>query len=487
MLAMAMMLSSLPVLVSCNKDKDDDDTFSYSDSEQTTLIKAFGLQADADVLSNLDSVHFTIDYDKGMIYNADSLPKGTDITGLKVTVEFLNTVSSAIFNISGASTQADTTIEYTSSMTKKLDFSGKTVLTVTSADKSRVKDYNIQVLVHKVNPDSLAWPQQWRRDLPGYRSDAIGHKAVKQGEIYRIMVYNGQECELLSATSLSQPMWNKQTIDMPFTPQVQSLCASDDALYILADDGTLFSSADGLEWTSCGVVWHTLIGTYDGRALGITGGDGIYYHDEYPRSDGFVATEVEDGFPVAHSSGMIETDNQWTASQQAMIVGGVDSEGEVLSAVWGYDGSRWGKINNIHSGKLPALTDATLFPYYIYAEQSGVRRYSRAQTWYLMGGRLADGTLNDKIYLSSTQGITWTVGDSTIAQSPYMPAFYGAQAFVESMDMTQSNGAPRRVPSAITTWSCPFIYLFGGFNDQNQLLPNVWRGVYIRMTNYPVY
>ena len=30
-------------------------------------------------------------------------------------------------------------------------------------------------------------------------------------------------------------------------------------------------------------------------------------------------------------------------------------------------------------------------------------------------------------------------------------------------------------------------YLFGGFNDQNQLLPNVWRGVYIRMTNYPVY
>ena len=185
MLAMAMMLSSLPVLVSCNKDKDDDDTFSYSDSEQTTLIKAFGLQADADVLSNLDSVHFTIDYDKGMIYNADSLPKGTDITGLKVTVEFLNTVSSAIFNISGASTQADTTIEYTSSMTKKLDFSGKTVLTVTSADKSRVKDYNIQVLVHKVNPDSLAWPQQWRRDLPGYRSDAIGHKAVKQGEIYR--------------------------------------------------------------------------------------------------------------------------------------------------------------------------------------------------------------------------------------------------------------------------------------------------------------
>ena len=36
-------------------------------------------------------------------------------------------------------------------------------------------------------------------------------------------------------------------------------------------------------------------------------------------------------------------------------------------------------------------------------------------------------------------------------------------------------------------WDCPFIYLFGGYNEQGTLLPNVWRGVYIRMTNTPVY
>ena len=96
-LAMVAMFLSLPALVSCNKDKDDDDTtYSYSDSEQTTLIKGFALQADAEVLASLDSVHFTIDYDNGLIYNADSLPVGTDITALKVTVDFLNTVSSAV-------------------------------------------------------------------------------------------------------------------------------------------------------------------------------------------------------------------------------------------------------------------------------------------------------------------------------------------------------------------------------------------------------
>ena len=180
----AVLLSSLASFTSCNKDKDNDDSYSYSSSTQTTLVTGFALQADAKVLSNLDSVHFTVDFDRGLIYNADSLPKGTDISALKVTVDFLNTVSSAVFKITDATKQADTTINYTTSMTKSLDFTGKTLLTVTSSDKSQVKDYEVKVLVHKVNPDSLVIPQSWRRDLPGYQSGLKGYKAVKMGDQY---------------------------------------------------------------------------------------------------------------------------------------------------------------------------------------------------------------------------------------------------------------------------------------------------------------
>lgn len=478
------MLSLLSLLASCNDKNDDNEVYSYSTSTETTLVKAFGLQADNNVLASLDSVHFTVDYDNGLIYNADSLPVGTDISELKVTVEFQNTVNSAIFIISGATVQADTTINYTTSMTKSIDFTGKTILKVTSADQTRVKDYEVKVLVHKHNPDSLVWNESWRRDLPGYRHSAIGHKAVQQGDVYRIMVYNGVECNIWTAQSIDQATWEKQTVMLPFVPQVPSLTATDDALYVLADDGTLYTSADGLSWTSCGVNWYSLLGSYEGRVLGIISNDGTYYHDEYPRGEGFTANVVEEGFPVSHSSGMIETENDWTTSQQAMMVGGIDSEGKVIADVWGYDGSRWGKINNAHSANLPALSDATLFPYYTYKALSGVRRYSKQQTWYVMGGRLADGKLNDKIYLSDTQGITWTKGDSTIAQPSYMPKFYGAQAFVNDETLT---AGPRRVQAAVTTWDCPFIYLFGGYNDQGNLLPYVWRGVYNRMTNYPVY
>lgn len=489
MLAMTVMLSLMSTLVSCNKDKDDDDSiYSYSESEQTTLITGFALQEDADVLADLDSVHFTVDYDNGLIYNADSLPVGTDITALKVTVDFMNTVSSAVFNITDATVQADTTINYTSSMTQSLDFTGKTVLTVTSADESQVKDYQIKILVHDVNPDTLIWSKSWRRDLPGYRSSAIGHKAVKQGDIYRILNYNGYESFLFTASAPDQGTWDKQQVMLPFVPQVQSLSATDDALYLLDADGVLYTSPDGLEWSSCGVTWHSIIGTYGDRALGIVHGDGGYYHDEYPHSDGFVASAVEDGFPVSHSSGVIVTDNKWTIAQQAIIVGGLDSDGNVLSDVWGFDGEHWGKINNIHSNELPALTDATLFAYYTYKSLSGVRRYGRQATWYIMGGKLADGTLNGNIYLSDTQGITWYKGGATLSQPSFMPKFYGAQAFVQFETMTPgASYVPRRVASLSPTWDCPFIYLFGGFNDQGELLPYVWRGVYNRMTNVPVY
>ena len=489
MLTIAVLLSSLSTLVSCNKDDDNDDSYSYSTSQLTTLVTGFALQKDDDKLANLDSVHFTVDYDKGLIYNADSLPVGTDITALKVTVEFLNTVNSAIFDITGATKQADTTITYTTSMTQSLDFTGKTTLTVTSYDKTQVKEYEVKVLVHKFNPDSLIWDKSWRRDLPGYSHSAVGHKAVKQGDLYRIMVYNGTSCKLLTAQSPNQGTWEQTSLSLPFVPQVSTLTATADALFILSADGVLYSSPDGIDWASCGVNWYNLLGAYDGRVLGITHDGSTYYHDEFPRPDGFEASVLEDGFPVSRSSDMILNDNNWTVSQQAMIVGGMDAQGQMIADVWGYDGSRWGKINNVHNHNLPAIADATLFSYFTYKALDGVRRYGQQQTWFLMGGKLADGTLNDKIYLSNTQGVTWFQGDSTISQPSYMTKFYGAQAFVvfETLTPGGAQGAPRRLPASVTSWQCPFIYLFGGYNDQNALLPYVWRGVYNRMTNYPVY
>ncbi len=488
-LAMAAMLLSLSTLVSCKeKDKEDNTVYNYSESTQTTLVKGFALQADANVLASLDSVHFTIDYDNGLIYNADSLPVGTDIRALKVKIDFLNTVHSAEFLITGATQQSDTIINYSTSSTKSIDFTGNTILKVISADQTQEKDYTVKVLVHKVNPDSLVWPQPWRRDLTGYSPNVVGHKAVKHGEVYRIMTYDGSESVLWTATSPNQGIWDKQVLDLPFTPNVPSLIAADELLYMLGTDGTLYSSPDGIAWSSAGVKWYSLIGAYGDRVLGIVGGAEGYYHDEYPHTDGFEVSAAEDDFPVSHSSNLVQIDNQWSMSPQAIIVGGLDRNGRVLNDVWGYDGLRWGKINNSQSS-VPAVTDATLFLYYTFKALSGVRHYAQQATWYLMGGKQANGELNSTIYLSNTQGVTWIKGDSTIAQPSHMPKFYGAQAFVDTETLTASGAAamPRRIQSPVISWECPYIYLFGGYNDQGALLPYMWRGVYNRLYFYPVY
>lgn len=487
LLAMVVILSSLPMFVSCKKDKDDDDTFTYSTSQQTTLVKGFGLQSDADVLSSLDSVHFTIDYDKGLIYNADSLPVGTNITKLKVIVEFLNTVNSAVFQISGAKVQADTAINYTTSMSQSIDFSGKTLLKVTSADQSQVKEYEIKVLVHKVKPDTLIWGQSWRRDLPGYSSDLTAYKVVEQGSLLRAIAYDGNHCRLLTALTPYQETWTEQEVSLPFIPEVNTLTATFDNLYMLSSDDVLYTSTDGVDWTSCGVTWCALLGAYENKVLGVISDGDTYIHDEYPRDPEFLGYELDEDFPIAHSSDMIVVYNSWSVAPQAMIVGGIDRNGNFLKDTWGYDGNHWGKINNIHSDVLPKMADATLFSYYTFKSLSGVRRYARQSTWYLMGGRMADGTLNSDIYLSNTKGVTWTEADTTMVQPNFMPRFYGAQAIVGEETLSAPSRMPSRAAAAMMTWNCPYIYLFGGYNVDGNLLPNVWRGVYNRLTNTPLY
>ena len=59
-------------------------------SKQNTMVCAFSLQQDTSVLSNLDSIFFTIDLDRSVIYNADSLPKGTNVSAIAINATFMN-------------------------------------------------------------------------------------------------------------------------------------------------------------------------------------------------------------------------------------------------------------------------------------------------------------------------------------------------------------------------------------------------------------
>lgn len=513
--------------VSCNKDEEKtNDTISESYSMSTTLIKTFALAADDSVMANLDSVQFTIDLDKAEIYNADSLPVGTDVSHLCVDLTFSSAVSEAEFQITGAKNRPDTTFSYLST-SDSVDFTGNVRFKVTSYDGTLTRYYKIKVNVHQVEPDSLYWSQMAKRTLPNTEGEYLSEKTVKFGDTYMNYVSrqeNGDTAYYLStAASAAQAVWTKEKVTLPSRPNLKSITATADHLYLLAGNGMLYGSDNGRSWTPCGVQWMSISGYSGSRALGVVNDGGVYKHDEYPRRQGFEPTELETDFPVLDASPMVYAANGWADEHQGMIAGGLNKSFATVNAVWGYDGENWGQINNVLSASaLPKLSSPIMFPYYTCDVNSKTFKVTRYVTWVVMGGRLADGTLNTTTYTSRDQGILWKKGENYMQQPAYMPAFYGAEAFVETSTLTDSQTATagvwkntpavkipawvypmpmakanaaaagakrmrRASATAIDSWDCPYIYVFGGTDQSGKSLNSVWKGAINRFTFKPLY
>ena len=240
----------------CEASSSSDDYYgSYSTS--STLISAFSLGEDDDVLDNLDSVHFVIDPERRMIYNPDSLPVGTDVRHLTVSITFPHTVSTAQFSVSGGKVMSDTTFDYTSTTTDSIDFTGNVQLSVVSYDKTHTRIYRVQVNVHTTQPDSIYWDRNLKRDLPGTVSATTGSKTVCLANEWLCLLNNGGTYTLSTASTPSQKQWSTSAVTFGFTPQVQSLTATASDLYILSDAGDLYRSADkGSTCVRRGSLWQ---------------------------------------------------------------------------------------------------------------------------------------------------------------------------------------------------------------------------------------
>lgn len=77
----------LGVFQACNSDDDNEEyTAETYVSAGNTAITAFSLAKNDSVLPYLDSVYFSIDLTTAQIFNADSLPCGTDVSRLIVNI-----------------------------------------------------------------------------------------------------------------------------------------------------------------------------------------------------------------------------------------------------------------------------------------------------------------------------------------------------------------------------------------------------------------
>lgn len=491
--------------VSCNSDSDDESSYSYSSS---VAITSFILGEDDDVLENLDSVHFTIDLDRCLIYNADSLPVGTDVTKLLVDLTY-ESAYSVNFNIKNGEVMTnDTTFEYSS--TDSIDFSGEAYIIIVAEDMVTQRTYTVNVNVHQVEPDSMWWDELARRDLPSLYGQVTQSRAVKFNDMaYCLMV--DKDCYVLASTDdPSGEDWTQTELTLPFNPDVRSLTATSDALYILdADYGTLYTSTDFTEWTSTGLQWEAISGGYLTYILGVEEeDDGTLMHAIYPDGSGFNPYEIEDLFPVAKTSDMHTFTTIWNIGTIGIMMGGETASGETIGAAWGFDGVTWAQLTNDtitpHSGMV-------LFPYFTH-EISTCWQVTEYTTWIAIGGQLADGTNDNTVYYSRDNGVNWLPGDTLIQMPEYIEAVTQADVLLFNTTYTvstrsgsswtpmpstklppwchpikPSNGVATRTSQAITEWDCPYIYLFGGLDESGDISDNIWKGVINRLSFEPIY
>ena len=489
-------------LGACNSDSTEvQDEYGYTSDVlySSTAVTAFNIEANSDILANLDSVYFTIDQQDACIFNADSLPYETEVT--KLIPNITSSAGKLELIVSGSSVMNDTTFTYSSDFTDSIDFSAKVILRVTSVNEKYVRDYTLKVNVHQVEPDSLYWGDIAWTNLPDSPTE---QKTVEfNGEVISFL-HNSNGYYTWSMPETSTSNGKTTSITFPSTPNISTITAAGDALYYLDTDGNMYTSTDATNWTATGETWTHIYGGYEDRIIGVKRSNGVYYHVSYPESG--TPTQVSSDCPISGTSTLVLFENKWSDSPLALMIGGRTVSNTLTSATWGYDGTSWVKISSdpIETGR----EGMVFFPYFTFKVDETNWSVTEYTTLFAFGGRDADGVLSNTVYVSLDQGIHWKEGDDLLQLPDYVPALYNAQAIVWNTTFTSSTRSsvstrwnemtPLALPSwwkvasasravaPITSWECPYVYIYGGKTQANRFNTQVWRGVINRLTFKPL-
>lgn len=488
-------------LTCCNSS---DDTIYLLPSSAT--MRSFSLSSDDKVLNNLDSVFFSIDLYNRQVFNADSLPFGTVITGLVPVITYES--ASVVEIIEKHDDGEDRIINYLENTTDTVDFTHPVTVRIVSYDGVNEANYTVRVNVHTVPTDTMVWSRIERGSLPTVFSAVnTQHTTMSPDGVYYCMTsYQGEYC--IANTTSPGGEWAAAKSAMSFTPDINTFTASTDGLYIISTDGLLYKSADnGLTWTSTQTSAKWIIGAYGSRLMTTTNENGNWQIKEYPGGSTWNAPSQ---FPVTNTSNATTLSFEMSISEQMLTIGGRQADGALTSDVWGFDGKDWAKISRT---SLPEkLENVALVPYFeVHQDTISWRVRKPATVLLAMTGNNNAGVANDTVYMSVNFGLTWTKAPEGM-QIPrsVVPSRTHAQAFPFVGKSSQASKAPRNYSTAqsvftaswesvldrrnsasratgpITEWDIPYIYLFGGVNSQGATYNTIYRGVITALTFKPL-
>lgn len=472
----------------------------------SVAVYSFALSADDSIMAHLDTVFFAVDLNKGTIFNADSLPYGTKVDKLVPRIRMLESVSLANLTVPANGSTEESVHDYLTNPGDTIDFTNPVYLDVKSPDGLVSRRYTITVNVHKLVSDSLVWDKAAFRTLPSSLQAVSAQRTASTADgLYCLTTDGSGWCMAYTAHAFAGE-WEYTTPALPQGAVIESFTGSADALYILAASGALYRSADGGKtWTDTSCRWSNIYGCVGDVVLGNVKNGNSWTYASYP-AGGCDGVSMPASMPVTGTSQLVDFTFPLSGATQAVMVGGELADGSYTGSVWAYDGSSWAQLNGNFA---KALRGVTIMPFYAFRTSNTLvaTEYSLIMA---VGGVDDNDVVNDSVYVTTDYGLTWAKAADLMQLPDYVPPFHGAQAFVEETTLSSRSasgwtempfayrlpagavlGEPypvfgSRATAPVTSWDCPFIYLFGGYNRDGELYDTLWRATLNRLTFKPI-
>lgn len=468
-------------------------------------IYEFSLAPDDSVLANLDTVFFSIDLVTANIFNADSLPYGTKVTGLKprISTSYVDEINLTVTLASGK----DTVYKYErSTFNDTIDFTNPVTVSIKSYDGLLTRDYTVKVNVHTAKTDSLVWNQSAKRSLPSAIESPLDSRTVRTDKAFYCLTTDGVDACIATTDDAFAGDWQMANVSLPAGSRIETFSAHGDNLYIIAGSTLMESTDGGSSWTSTGLTWTNIYGSVGSALLGNVNDGGTWRYTSYP-SGGCDGVVMPASMPVSGTSQLVPFTFPLSGEVQAIMVGGEKADGSLTGAVWAYDGRNWDMLNGNYAHPARGIS---LVPFYVYKVSSLF--VATEESVIMAFGGTDDEKMYRTVYTTSNYGLTWKVAGDLMQLPNYVTSFAGAQSFVETTTLGEARGASMwqpmpvygRIPAGvslempyikgveafatrpITTWECPFIYTFGGRNLEGELIDVVWRATLNRLVFKPI-
>lgn len=440
-----LLVSSVCFLASCDNDSENalsqpskDSqilSFSVTGVHDKTIKDSLERATDSLRFVTLGKTKFAIDQLKGQIFNTDSLPFGTVLGNLAVKVSYKGNPHQISVQI------PDSTYNWNSS--DSINFS-KNPITFTVSAGEGTKEYNIKLLIHKIDPDLLTWKQV------GSLTKAVNQKTVLFNEKFYSFTQTSTgipSVEIISSGNGTISSEEKAVSGLPFNANAESITLLNNIFYSISNSGDSYKSEDGVTWIRQAneKIFLNILGVIPGskatddQLLVITNDAGQFYFG-YSKDLSSVdqLTKIPDNFPTKRFTSVTNYSRN-KKNNMLLISAGLDKNDKMLSATW------WLSLDENGIFQINPSKGTDLF------KGGGLSSFFYDNKLYTFAGK--------EFFISNDWGINWTKAPEKQA----LNSNFGSR-YLQSVIVKDKN-----------------IWIFGGVSESGFYFKDIWSGILNRV------